>query len=302
MSKNLFSRLRNCNVVEKFIVANVAIYIIVVLIGVFSLLLNRFDLNDAVVRYMELPASLGQLARQPWSLFTYMFLHIDLWHILWNMLALYFFGKIFLNFFSLRHFVGLYILGGLSGAVFYLLAYNLFPYFALRVFGSFLLGASASVLSIIVASAVRAPGYRVRMFLFGEVKLSTIALFTVFISVLMISGDNPGGNFAHLGGAFAGWLVAFLLGKGCDLTMIVNRPIDWVSAIFKKKPANKKKKGKFTYSASSARAGRASDYAYNAGKKASEAEIDKILEKIKKGGYASLSDEEKKQLFEASKK
>lgn len=300
MFDNLVSRFKSSSIVGKYIYVNVALFVFVVLIAVFSLLLNSPGASDSLVRCLELPASPGQLIRQPWSLFTYMFLHADFWHILWNMIALNIFGKVSLNLFSVRHFVGFYILGGLFGGLFYVLALNLFPYFAPLAPHSYLLGASASVLSVAVASAVRAPGYRLNLLFFGSVKLSTIAVVTVLVSFLMITGENPGGNFAHLGGAFAGWLVSTLLAKGIDLTSVVNKPIDLLSTIFKKRPPRAKKKGKFKFTASSGSAKHASDYSYNAGKKADEAEIDRILEKIKKGGYASLSDQEKKRLFDAS--
>ena len=132
----------------------------------------------------------------------------------------------------------------------------------------------------------------------GSVKLSTIAIVFVVISFLMLAGDNPGGNFAHLGGAAAGWLVAYALNKGVDITSVINRPFDWISIFFKKETYRKKKKTKFKYTAG----GRCADYEYNARKRESEAEIDKILEKIKRGGYVSLSDDEKKRLFDASSK
>jgi hypothetical protein len=113
----------------------------------------------------------------------------------------------------------------------------------------------------------------------------------------MLSGDNAGGNFAHLGGAAAGWLVAYMLGKGVDITAVVNKPIDWVTMLFGKRKPSRKRKPQFKYTAG----GRSADYEYNAKKKAAEADIDKILEKIKKGGYSSLSEDEKKRLFDASK-
>ena len=116
----------------------------------------------------------------------------------------------------------------------------------------------------------------------------------------MLSGDNAGGNFAHLGGAFSGWLIAFMLNKGVDVTSLINKPIDSFVSFFTKKRSGRRRKGKFTYSASSAK--HSDDHIYNARKKASEAEIDRILEKIKKGGYSSLSEEEKRRLFEASSK
>ena len=288
---------RSADIVGKFISANVVIHIFLVLIGVFSVLMNQPGIADDVRRWFELPASATQLLQRPWTLFTYMFLHQGLlMHILWNMFALYVFGRIFLNFYSARHFIGTYLLGGLSGALFYVVAYNVFPYFSGVVGSSYLVGASASVLAIVTAAAVRCPDFRLNMLFFGSVKLSTFALVAVLVSVLMLSGDNAGGNFAHLGGAFGGMLVAIALGRGTDITELVNRPFDWFASLFKRR-SKKVKKGKFTYTKGSKRS---DDYEYNARKKSDEAQIDKILEKIKKGGYASLTDEEKKRLFDAS--
>lgn len=295
MFKDLFQKIKSQNIVGKYIYANVAVYIIVVLIGVFSVLFNAKETGNSFIRLFELPSSLPLLVQRPWTLFTYMFLHEGVMHILWNMVALYFFGRIFLDLYSVRHFVGTYILGGLFGGLAFILSYNLFPYFEPYVGGSFLVGASASVLAIVVASAVRNPGYRINLLFFGSVKLSSFAIVTVAISVLMLAGNNAGGNFAHLGGAVAGWLVAYMLNKGVDITAIVNKPIDWFTMLFKKRTP-RAKKAKFKYAAG----GRAADYEYNARKKTTEAEIDKILEKIKKSGYSSLSDDEKKRLFDAS--
>ncbi len=298
MFENLYKKYQGADVVGKFIFVNVALYVLLLFIGVFSVLFNAGTLSADVLSFVELPASLELLLVRPWTVFTYMFIHAGLWHILWNMFALYFFGRIFLNFYSVRHFVGIYILGGLFGALFFVLAYNLFPYFGPYLPFSRLVGASAAVLAIVVAAAVRSPQYRINLMFVGSVKLSTFALVVVAMSFLMLSGENAGGNFAHLGGAFAGWLVADMLNKGKDLTLVVNGPIDWMSSLLTRLRTPRKKKTKFTYT----RGGRSADYEYNARKKADEAEVDRILEKVKKGGYASLSEEEKRRLFEASSK
>ena len=132
--------------------------------------------------------------------------------------------------------------------------------------------------------------------LIGEVKLSTLAVATVVISLLLVTSDNAGGSFAHLGGAFAGWAFAYYLNKGRDLTLYINKAVDFVANICKdgiKRPRKPKMnifKGK-----------RTDDYGYNAQKKEQNAEVDKILEKLKKSGYSSLTEEEKKRLFDASK-
>lgn len=296
MFKNLYQRFCDENIVGRFIYVNVAVYIIVAFIGVFSTLFEFGYKVDSFMHWFELPASLNRFICQPWTIISYMFLHERVMHILWNMLALYGFGRIFLSFFSVRHFVGVYLLGGIMGGVFFMLAYNLFPHFDRIVDNSYLIGASASVLAIVVASAVRRPNYVVNLMFFGSIRLVTVAVVTVVISLLLLASENAGGNFAHLGGAFAGWLFAFLLNKGTDATLFINKAIDSLATLFKRRSAAKK--AKFTYQRSS----RVADYEYNARKKEDEAQINKILEKLKANGYASLSEDEKKQLFDASRK
>ena len=296
MFKNIYQKFCNENIVGRFIYINVAVYIIVAFIGVFATLFEVGYKVEAFMHWFELPASFERFICQPWTLLSYMFLHERIMHILWNMLALYGFGRIFLSFFSVRHFVGVYLFGGIMGGLFFMVAYNIFPHFAGIVENSYLIGASASVLAVVVASAVRSPNYVVNVVLLGSMRLVTIAVITVVVSLLLLASENAGGNFAHLGGAFAGWLFAFMLGKGKDVTSLINKVIDYFATLFKRRPSAAK--AKFTYQ----KGGRAADYEYNARKKENEAEIDKILEKVKAGGYSSLTEEEKKRLFEASQK
>lgn len=291
----LVTKFRNENIVGKFIYVNVAIYLVVALVSVFATLFNSLPYVVAFVRLFELPSSLNELLLQPWSLVTYMFLHGGLMHILWNMLALYGFGRIFMSFYSTRHFVGVYLLGGIAGGVFYVLAYNLLPYFSNSVGSSYLVGASASVLAVVMAAAVRNPSYRVNLFLFGTVKLITIAVATVLISLLLLASDNAGGNIAHIGGATAGWAFAYFLNKGTDLTRFLNATVDFLSNLFSRFSFKKKRVMKFKKTGK-----HSDDYEYNARKKEIQDDIDAILDKVKKSGYSSLSDNEKRRLFDAS--
>lgn len=295
---NFISELKNNfrrgNISLQLIYINVGIFVVTTLISVFLMLFN-WDATSWL-QYLELPAWLPLFLKQPWSLVTYMFLHAGALHLLFNMLWLYWFGQLFLSLYSARHFRGLYILGGLCGGLLYMLAYNVFPYFSNYLYGSFLLGASASVLAIVVATAVRSPEYRVNFMFIGAVRLKYVALFVVLTDLLFVTSGNGGGHIAHLGGALAGWWFARSLQKGMDITGWINKVFDALSGGIKIKRPAKKAKMKVE------KGGKAADYEYNARKKQQSEEIDRILDKLKKSGYSSLTTEEKKRLFDASKR
>lgn len=202
--------------------------------------------------------------------------------------------------FSAKHLRGLYVLGGICGGLLYMIAYNVFPLFSSQVVGSTLVGASASVLAIVTATAYREPNYRVQLFLFGAIRLKYLALVVIGIDVLSITSSNAGGHIAHLGGALAGLWFAASLNKGTDLTSWINWILDGFISLFQKKTWKRKPKMKVHYGNSAT--GREKDYDYNAHKKAQSDEVDRILEKLKKSGYDSLTTEEKKSLFDASKR
>lgn len=221
-------------------------------------------------------------------------MHAGLMHLLFNMLWLYWFGELFLYFFSARHFRGLYFLGGILGGLLYMVSYNVFPYFSGSVMNSYLLGASASVLAIVVATAVKSPDYRINLLFFGSVRLKYLAMVMVLADLLFVTADNAGGHISHLGGALAGWIFAFGLKTGHDYTKWINSVIDLFGKINLK--PSRKPKMKIYYGE------RSKDYDYNARKKQNSDEIDRILDKLRKSGYDSLSSSEKKSLFDASKK
>lgn len=288
---------RRGNIVVRLIYINVAVFVLGLLLAVVLGLFN-IDINY-LLRDLYLPADLLQLLRRPWTLITYMFMHAGMWHLLGNMLWLYWFGKLFLYFFSSKHLRGLYVVGGLAGALLYIVAYNLFPAFSTQLYSATLVGASASVLAIAIATAVREPDFRINLIFIGPVKLKYFALFIVLFDVLYVESDNAGGHLAHLGGALAGWWFVRGLGQGYDVTHWVNVCIDAVGGLFHKRE-RKPRKPKMKVHVNSARGNRAADYEYNARKKTQSDEVDRILEKLKKSGYSSLSEEEKRKLFEAS--
>ncbi|WP_239059540.1 rhomboid family intramembrane serine protease [Bacteroides sp. 224] len=306
---NLKNNFRKGNITIQLIYINVGVFLLMSLFSVGFLLFNRSAYS--IFSWFELPASFTNLLNQPWSLFTYMFMHAGILHILFNMLWLYWFGNIFLQFFSSKHLRGLYLFGGLCGGLLYMIAFNVFPYFEPVVESSVMVGASASVLAIVAAAAYRAPDYRINLLLFGPVRLKYLAIGVIILDlVFLVPGDmtnpelvqrlasNAGGHIAHIGGALSGIWFAASLSKGADLTSWINKLFDGIIRLFSKDTWEKKpKKAKMKVNHS-----RNMDYDYNARKKESSDEIDRILDKLKKSGYNSLTTEEKKSLFDASKK
>lgn len=288
--KNTF---RKGNIYIQLIFINAGVFILTTLLEVMLQLFNRS--LEGVFEWLELPASFSRFILQPWSMLTYMFMHAGLMHILFNMLWLYWFGALFLTFFSAKHLRGLYILGGICGGLLYMGAYNIFPYFIPMVDYSFMLGASASVLAIVAATAYREPNYPIRLLLFGTVRLKYLALIVIGTDLLFITSNNAGGHIAHLGGALAGLWFAAGLSKGTDFTSWINKILDVVVSLFSFKP--RKPKMKVHYGTN-----RQKDYDYNTRKQVQSEEIDRILDKLKKSGYESLTTEEKKNLFDASKR
>lgn len=277
----------------KIIFINIAVFIVLRLVSIgFTL----FALSsNPVLQWIELPASLSNLIQQPWSLFTYMFAQYDILHILFNMLWLYWFGAIFMLYFTQKQLLGLYIYGGIGGAMLYILAYNTFPYFAPAIEGSYMLGASASVIAIVVATAMRAPDYKIGLLFLGAISLKWIAIVTLSIDLLSIDSANAGGHIAHIGGALVGVLYALAYKNGIDITRWFNNLCDWIASFFSRSPRVKLGKKKYKYSAPKSN-----------NKESIQpddmADMNAILEKIKKSGYSSLSSEEKKRLFDVSKK
>lgn len=290
MNNNLSSIFRNGNSVVRLIYVNGAVYVVLQL--VFILLMLFKQSNEMLVSWLALPAEPAELLARPWTIITYMFLHEQFFHILFNMIALFWFGKIFLYEYSERQLVGLYVMGGLAGAVLYIAFYNVFPLFLEVKDQSLLLGASGAIMALIAASAMRFPNMELRFLLIGNVKLKYIALVSVLISVFGITGSNAGGEIAHLGGALFGYFFVVSLHKGRDLTKWINSLIDFSYNLFvKPKTRSFKKRTK-----SSGR--KMSDAEFNMNKAQSMKDIDRILDKIKKSGYDSLNDEEKRKLFE----
>jgi len=289
-SNNIKPILKRKDILVRLIVINIAVFLI---LAVFNILkLFHIDIADTIISYIALPAQLDLLLTRFWAPLTYMFAHQNVLHILFNMLMLYWFGQLFLMYFSPKNLGSLYIIGGLAGAALYLLLFNTIPMLVAMNY-SIMLGASASVMAIIFAVAFYKPDQEVTLFIFGRVKIIYIALVLLVLDLVGISSiSNVGGHIAHIGGAIVGYIYAKRYLKGKDITTWLNKTIDWIVNLFK--PRNTSKKMKVKYKKPE------TDYEYNQRRNNESDDIDHILDKIKASGYTSLSAEEKKRLFDAS--
>ncbi|GGE28179.1 rhomboid family intramembrane serine protease [Psychroflexus planctonicus] len=246
------------------------------------------------VEWLIFPADPFAYIVQPWSIITYAFLHNGFIHILFNMIVLYFSGRIFLQFYSPQRMINFYVLGAIFGALIFMLSFNLFPVFS-QLGSSKLLGASAAVMAILIGVATKVPNYGVRLFLFGNVKLWHIAVVFVILDFIRIPFGNPGGHLAHLGGAFIGYYYSKQLDERNDLGSFVASTMHYFQSLFDAS-ARSKRNMKTVHKSAKKKAAKT-----NVSKTEKQKRVDQILDKISKSGYESLSKEEKDFLFDAGK-
>ena len=291
ISDDIKHQLRYGNMVMKLVLANAGVFLFFGIFYFISFLFQNNSLYNLVLSKAEMPASLNTLLYQPWSVFTYMFLHTGFFHVLFNMLWLYWFGEIFVLYLGNKKILPLYILGGLAGAVIYLLAYNLLPVFKPQVDVSMMLGASASIFAVVFAAATIAPDYEIRLMFLGIVKIKYIAVVSLFLDIINIPYGNAGGYIAHIGGALSGYFYIKSLQSGFDFTSPFTKLFEGVANLFKPKSNIK-----VTYKSDSQKAEKTSR------SKNEQQKVDDILDKIARSGYDSLTKEEKDFLFNYSKK
>ena len=297
--KNAFNRRDNS--LYKLMAINLIAFFILLISRVVLTLSGFGAVYKEGLKWIMMPASLPTLAKQPWSIFTYFFLHEGLFHILFNLLFLYYFGLLIHQYLGSRKLANLYILGGVFGAGFYLLMYNIAPYFSGAVDTSFMLGASAGVFAVVVGAATLAPQTTFVLLLFGPVKIVYIAAFYVILSFANSIGENAGGEIAHLGGAMLGFGYIFLLRKGWDLGIPIQKIGLFFENLFRRR-APKVSYRRATSTATGSRSTKPEQMQAGAKDVLSQEEVDKILDKIAEKGYEGLTKEEKRKLFEYSKK
>jgi len=276
------------NMVIKLIIINVAVFVVTAIMGAFF---PSFYATN-ILPYLALPGDPMLLLYRPWTLITHMFLHDGLWHVLWNMLTFYWFGYIVGDLIGDKKIFPVYIIGGLFGALAYLVSFQL-----LSGIGFMALGASAAIMAIVFAAVATAPDYSMNLILFGAVRIKYIGLVILFLDILGTrSMVNSGGHIAHLGGALFGFLFVYLIRRGIDLSDYFNRTIDFFSFKTTRRP-KKRSNLKVAHKASeNQRQNIQNKNNYNV-----PTRVDEILDKIKQTGYDSLTNEEKDVLYQASK-
>ena len=280
MRTDLYQRFLERNVVEKLIILNILIFILTYLLITLPFLFHSE--SNFIIDWFSLDPSFRRLLFRPWTLITYGFLHVGFFHILFNLLILYYFGNLFLDYFDSGQFLSYFLLGVASGGLVYMLSYNYLP--ALKTQQTILVGASAGVTAIVIGIAAYIPNYALHFRFIGSVKLMYIAAAMVVLDLVQIPTGNAGGHLAHLGGALMGFLLTQYMNQGRGLSAW------WANqwAFKKETPLKTVYRNKSADQATSS-----VDY--------DQKKIDSILDKISKSGYEALTKEEKDYLFKAGK-
>jgi membrane associated rhomboid family serine protease len=274
------------NMVTRLILINVAVFVLVHIVNIILFAANgasKSPVYTEFIQFFSMSSDVMHIITHPWVPVSSMFLHEGFWHILWNMLFLYWFGRIVGDFLGDKRVLPIYLLGGLFGGLFFYASANLLPGGSGEV--RYALGASGGVMAMVVAAGVLAPDYIMRLLFLGDVKLKYIVMVLVFLDMIGIANDmNTGGHFAHLGGALMGWLYISQLRNGIDWGKPFISFSEWIKGIGKPKMKVVKTNG---------------------GKRlvkqqTNQEKLDEILDKIKQSGYKSLTKEEKEYLFKAS--
>lgn len=287
ISKDIQYKLKRLNVLEVVILINVVVFVV-------GFILNSLLKTSGSLDWFKLPSDFFEFLYKPWTIFTYGFIHYGFFHILFNMLVLYFVARILLNLFKPKMVLSIYFLGIIFGALAFLFIYNVLPNSILSPANG-LVGASAGVRALLIFLCVYMPQTEVRL-AFWNVKLMYIGIAVVVIDVIGLWSTNQGGNVAHLGGALLGYMYAVQLQKGNDIGSGFERFMNWIEDLFKPK---KRSPLKTVYKGKSKSVAGHTKQEFKEFNK--QKQIDLILDKISKSGYESLSKEEKEFLFKVGK-
>jgi len=283
---------RNGDMTTKLIFWNLLLFaipeVVFAVLQLFQIKINYFD-------YVALSTNFSDLLLKPWTIISYSFFHSGFFHLVFNMIMLNFAGKLFNTFFTQKQVLNLYILGGISGGIIYIISYFFLP--SLTNQHTILVGASASVMAILVATTTYQPFMEVRLVLIGNIKLWHIAIIFLILDLIQLPLENTGGHLAHLGGALFGFVYVKVLQSGTDLGSGLNVFFDWIANLFlpkKEMPFKKVHRNPRPINV-------VKTTSKIVTKDKIQQQIDEILDKISKSGYDSLTVDEKEFLFKAGK-
>ena len=274
----------------RLIYINVGVFLALHIFIIFLFLLNKPDASYNILRVLSVPADTSELLTRPWSVLSYMFLHKDFFHLLFNLLWLYWFGRIFLLYIDEKSLLSVYLLGGFSGAFFFIAAYNLFPVLSVNLNGAMAMGASAAVMAIVMAIAIYVPNHTIYLIFVGPVKIIWVALIGFILSSIVDFSVNTGGKIAHIGGALLGYYYARQYRQGIKITNWFERILDMLFSFFHR---STKRKMRVSHKKP------VTDIEFNTRLVERQEELDRILDKISSKGYESLTTEEKETLFKS---
>jgi membrane associated rhomboid family serine protease len=285
------------NALVQLITINLVVFVLMQLINVFYFFTVRPQ-EEAIAKFysdiynnLAIPGTFGEFIRKPWTLITYMFYHHSIMHIIGNMLWLWMFGYIFHDLTGNKKIIPVFIYGAVGGAIAFMLAYNFIP--ALREVNANMVGASAGIMAIVVATTMIAPGYRIFPMLNGGIPLWVLTTIYLIMDLAFIPIENTGGHISHLAGGLTGCLFVVFMRRDHDWSIPINRFFEWVNDLFNPNKPKKKIKEELFY--------KSQRKPYTKTANLSQQRIDEILDKINMHGFNSLTAEEKELLKKASK-
>ena len=274
-------------IVTRLIFWNAALFVLPWLLFA---LLSLLGINIDYIHYVSLSSNPAHLLWKPWSLLSYAFFHSGIMHIIFNMIVLNFAGRLFMTYFTSKQLLGLYVLSAIFAGISYILVF-----YVLNI-NAPIVGASAAIMAILVATTTYHPLMDLRLLIIGNVKLWHITAVIVIVDLMQLRSENMGGHISHLSGAFFGFIFIKLLQNGTDLSTVVTRIIDFFANLFKKNTSTPFKKVHKNYSKPLEKS-----VSKIVTKDKSQQQIDEILDKISQSGYDSLTKEEKEFLFKVGK-
>ena len=276
---------RTGGMVQKLLFWNIGLFVLATLVDV---VLKFSGIGFSYFDYVALSSNTVAFFEKPWTILTFNFFHVGVFHLIFNVLVLHFSGRLFNTYFTDKQLFGVYLLGGVfSGLTFIVM------YFVLGKI-SLLVGASGAIMALLIATATYAPFMLLRIPLVGTVKLWHVAFFVLLMDLIQLPLENMGGHMAHFGGALFGFIYIQLLKKGVDLTKPLSKFLDRLVTVFSPKP-------KTPFRKIHRNTEKKSVHSYGQNNEMFQKQIDEILDKISQSGYDCLTKEEKEFLFKAEK-